>query len=162
MSIQIEQSPLPSRHSVRSLIEALVGRDVKFRDALPLPIRDSNLLAVYVTDRMTVSAVAVVDLEAAARMGAALGMLPKAGVDDMIAEGGLTQLVRDNCYEVLNVMASVFNVPDAPHVRLHEFYGPGGSAPADVLSLSQVMGSRDDVAMSIAGYGDGRMSIITR
>src|SRR3954466_6162177 len=162
MNIQIEQSPLPSRHSVRSLIEDLVGRDVKFRDAPALPVRDSNLLAAYVTDRLTVAAVAVVDLEAAARMGAALGRLPKGGVDEMIAEGGLTQLVRGNCYEVLNVLASVFNVPDAPHVRLHAFYGPGGSAPADVLSLSQVMGSRDDVAMSIAGYGDGRMSIVTR
>jgi hypothetical protein len=111
---------------------------------------------------MTMSAVVVLDLPGAARLGGALGMLPKGGVDDAIAEKSLPGLIRDNAYEVLNVFAAVFNIEDAPHVRLYELYGPDGNVPRDVLALSQVMGSRLDLRLAIAGYGEARLSIITR
>ena len=58
------------------------------------------------------------------------------GVDDAIDEQDLYPLLRDNCYEVLNVLAAVFNVAGAPHVRLYEMYGPNGSVPGDVAALA--------------------------
>jgi hypothetical protein len=162
MSSVVDQSPLPTRHAVRSLIEGLVGRDVELKDTDPVSNATTNLVAAYVTDQMAVSAVAVLDLAGAARLGGALGLLPKGGVDDAIAEKSLSGLMRDNAYEVMNVLAAVFNVEGAPHVRLFELYGPDGSVPGDVLALSQVLGSRLDVVLSLAGYGDARLSIITR
>jgi hypothetical protein len=162
MNDVIEQSPLPSRHMVRTLVEDLIGRDVQLRDANPIPAKNTNLVAVYVTDRLTVSAVAVVDLEAAARFGGALGMLPKGSVEESLAARGLTTLIRENAYEVLNVLSAAFNIEGAPHVRLYQLYGPDGSVPADVTALSQVIGSRLDVEITVAGYGNGRLSIITR
>jgi hypothetical protein len=162
MSSVVEQSPLPTRHAVRSLVEGLVGRDVDLKDCDPISNATTNLVAAYVTDKMTVSAVAVLDLAGAARLGGALGMLPKGGVDDAIAEKSLPGLMRDNAYEVLNVLSAVFNVDEAPHVRLYELYGPEGAVPGDVLALSQVIGSRMDMVLTIAGYGDVRLSIITR
>lgn len=162
MSSVVEQSPLPTRHAVRSLVEGLVGRDVDLQDTDPISNAGTNLIAAYVTDRMAVSAVAVLDLAGAARLGGALGLLPRGGVDDAIAEKSLPGLMRDNAYEVLNVLAAVFNVEGAPHVRLHELYGPDGAVPGDLLGLSQVIGSRMDLVLSIAGYGDVRLSIVTR
>jgi hypothetical protein len=162
MSTTLEQTPLPSRHAIRSLIEGLVGRDVDLKDCGPIDGRITNLVAAYITDKLQVSVVIVVDIECAVRLGGALGMLPKGGVDDAIQEGEVSGLLRDNAYEVLNVLSAVFNVEDAPHVRLYELYGPGGGVPSDVLALSQVMGSRLDLELTIAGYGPGRMSIIAR
>ena|SRR5450755_3223898 len=162
MNAVIDTSPLPNRHAIRTLIEGLVGRDVDLKDCDPLPVKTTNVIAVYVTDKLTVAALVAVDLEGAARLGGALGMLPRGGVDDLIAERDLTGMVRDNVYEVLNVLAAVFNVENAPHVRLYEVYGPNGSVPADVMSLSQAIGSRMDIKATIAGYGDARVSIITR
>jgi hypothetical protein len=162
MSTVLESSPLPSRYAVRTLVEGLVGRDVELKDCSPVSTRPTNLIGVYVTDKLTVSAVAVMDIEGGARLGGALGMLPKPGVDDAIAEGTLSDLLRDNTYEVLNVLAAVFNVEDAPHVRLYQMYGPGGSVPPDVLALSQMMGNRLDVSLDIAGYGPGRLSVVIR
>jgi hypothetical protein len=162
MTEVLDKSPLPTRHAVRSLIEGLIGRDVDIKDGQPVTPKTTNLLAVYVNDKMAVSAVAVLDLEGGARLGGALGMLPKGGVDDAIAERQLPGLLRDNAYEVLNVLAAIFNVENAPHVRLYEMYGPDGSVPNDVLSLSQVMGSRLDLVLVLAGYGDARLSIVTR
>jgi hypothetical protein len=162
VSTTIESSPLPGRAAVRSLVEDLVGRPVELGDAEPVPNRPSNVVAVYVTDQLTMTAVAVVDLPGAARIGGALGMLPRGGVDDAIDEGGLSGMLRDNCYEVLNVLSATFNVPGAPHVRLYEMYGPNASLPSDVAALATVLGNRLDVVLTIAGYGDAHLSVVVR
>ena len=74
----------------------------------------------------------------------------------------MTEMVSDCCYEVLNVMASVFNVADAPHVRLYQMYGPQENVPGDLSALAATVGSRLDVRLNIGGYGDGLLSIIVR
>ncbi len=156
-------SPLPSRHAVRSLLEGLVGRDVDIKDAPgPVPPKDTNLVAIYVNDHLATMAVIVVNLEAAARLGGALAMLPKGGVDDAIAERDLYPALRDNAYEVLNVLAAVFNVPEAPHVRLFEMLGPNVAVPGDIAQISAMIGSRMDVQLNIAGYGPGLLSVVCR
>jgi hypothetical protein len=162
MNMQLQQSPLPSRHAVRSLIEDLIGRAVEINDSDPLSVKPTNIVAVYVDDRTSMTAVVVVDLACGARLGGALGLLPAGGVEDAIDEKDLYPLLRDNCYEVLNVLAAVFNVQGAPHVRLYEMYGPGDSLPGDVSSLAYAVGGRMDVVLSIAGYGDGSLSVIVK
>jgi hypothetical protein len=160
MSTTVDSSPLPSRAAVRSLVEDLVGRPVELTDAGPVPSAPSNVLAVYVSDQLTMTAVAVVDLAGAARLGGALGMLPPGGVDDAVEEGELSGMLLDNCYEVLNVLSAAFNVAGAPHVRLYEMYGPNASLPSDAATLAQVLGNRLDVVLSIAGYGDVHLSVV--
>jgi hypothetical protein len=162
MSTVTEHSPLPSRHSVRVLIEDLIGRDIELRDTQPVGPRTTNVIAVYVTDKLATAAIAVVTLEAAARLGGALGMVPRGGVEDAIAGRDLPNLIRDCTYEVLNVLSSVFNVAGAPHVRLYEMYGPNGVVPGDVAAMVGMIGQRMDVALKIAGYGDGSLSLIVR
>jgi len=160
--MQTYQSPLPSRAAVRSLIEDLVGRRVDINDSDPLPRKATNVVAVYVDDRTSMMAVVVVDLACAARLGGALGLLPSAGVDDAIDEKDFYDLLRDNCYEVLNVLAAVFNVAGAPHVRLYEMYGPDDALPGDVAGLAYAVGGRMDVVLSISGYGEGHLSVVIK
>jgi hypothetical protein len=162
MSTILEPSPLPSRAAVRGLVEDLVGRPVDLKDGNPVPSSPTNVVAVYVTDALGIAATIVVDLAGAARIGGALGMLPRGGVDDAIDEKDVSGMLRDNCYEVLNVLASVFNTPGAPHVRLYEMYGPHASLPGDVAALTTRAGDRLDVVLSIAGYGDAAVSVVVR
>jgi len=162
VNTMMEVTPLPSRHAVRSLLEDLVGRSVELRDAGPIPAKATNVFAVYVNNKVSTAAVIVVNLELAARLGGALGMLPKGGVDDAIDERDLYPMMRDCCYEVLNVLASVFNGVNAQHVRLYEMYGPSGHVPGDVQKFASMPGNRVDIRLSVAGYGDGLMSVIVR
>ena len=155
-------SPLPPRQAVRNVVEGLVGRDVELGDGDPVPASGTAVTAVYVTDRLAVSALVVIDLAGAARLGGALGMVPKGGVDDAIDGRSLPDTLKDNLHEVLNVLASVFNVPDAPHVRLYQMFGPGETPPSDVQALGAVLGTREDVTMDIAGYGRGNLSVVVR
>jgi hypothetical protein len=160
MSTTVDSSPLPGRAAVRSLVEDLLGRPVELADAGPVPTKPSNVVAVYVTDQLAMTAVAVVDLAGAARIGGALGMVPRGGVDDAVDEDELPGMLRENCYEVLNVLSAAFNVPGAPHVRLYEMYGPNVSLPSDVAARAQALGDRLDVVLSIAGYGDAHLSVV--
>lgn len=162
MSVMTESSPLPSRHAVRSLLEGLTGRDIDIKDGKPIPPNANNTIAVFVTDKLATAAVAVVDLAGAARLGGSLGMLPKGGVDDAIDTKDLYSPIKENCYEVLNVLSAVFNVAGAPHVKLYQMYGPGEAVPSDIAQLAAMLGSRMDVAFTIAGYGDGQLSLVVR
>jgi hypothetical protein len=45
-------------------------------------------------------------------------------------------------------------------VRLYEMYGPDAPLPADVAALTARAGERLDVVLSIAGYGDVRVSVV--
>jgi len=162
VTIRLEQSPLPNRHAVRNTIQDLIGRDVDLADGVPPPSKSSNVVAVYVTDLLVAAAVAVIDLECACRLGGCLGMVPKAVVEEAIAARELPSTMHDNCYEVLNVLAAVFNLKDAPHVRLYQMYGPNVALPADIAKLGAMLGSRMDVELKIAGYGAGMLSIVVR
>jgi hypothetical protein len=162
MSIMTESSSLPSRHAVRTLLEGLIGRDIAIADGRPVPPKTTNIVAVYVTDRLATSALAVVNIEGAARLGGALAMVPRGGVEDEIESRRLSDPLRDNCYEVLNVLASVFNAPNVPHLRLYEMYGPNQVIPGDVAALSATVGRRMDVAFAVSGYGPGMLSLLVR
>lgn len=158
----VDSSPIPTRMAVRNLIGDLLGRDVDIRDSEPISSKVTNVTGVYVTDRLATSAIAVLDFEGAARLGGALGMLPRGGVEDAIAERQLSSMLRDNTYEVLNVLASAFNIGNAPHVRLYQMYGPGGGVPTDVASMGASVLGRMDVTLQISGYGSGKLSIVVR
>ncbi len=162
MSISLDQSPIPNRHSVRNTIQDLIGRDVDLSDANPPGPKSTNVVAVYVTDKLATSAISIVDLECAARLGGSLGMIPRMVVDEAIKARELPTTLEENCYEVLNVLAAVFNVPNAPHVRLYQMYGPNAALPPDIVALGVMLGSRMDVELKIAGYGTGLLSIIVR
>ncbi|MBT0771387.1 hypothetical protein KIH74_20790 [Kineosporia sp. J2-2] len=162
MSVTTDQSPLPSRHSVRNTIEGMVGRDVDLSDGVPPAAKSTNVVAVYVTDQLKTSALVVVDLECAARLGGSLGMIPRGAVDDAIKARELPKDLEENCYEVLNVMASIFNLPNHPHVRLYEMYAPNSAIPADIAQLAATVGNRMDVKLKIAGYGEGALAIVIK
>jgi hypothetical protein len=162
MSALIEESPLPSRHTVRTLIEDLVNRPVDLYDADIIPARPTNVVAVYVTDRLKTSAVIVVDVAGAARLGGALGMLPKPVVEESIALQTLDEMLEDCCYEVLNVLASAFNTPEAPHVRLYQMYRPEENLTPDLAQLASAPGGRLDTRLVIGGYGEALVSVVVR
>ena len=153
---------LPSRFSVRSVIERLVERDVTLADATPVPAKTTNVVAVYVDDKLATAALVVMDLECAARLGGASGTLTRGTVEDAISGRALSPLMRDKCHRLLDDLSAAFVTRGPSRVRLYEMYGPRAAVPADVAALTGTAGPRMDVALRITGYGAGLMSIIVR
>jgi hypothetical protein len=119
-----------------------------------------GVVAVYVDDRLAMQAVALFDIPFAAAAGAALAMLPVAVVDIATDSQALNDALAENVAEIMNVMTPLLAGPDSPHVRLHKVYQPDARLPVDIAVLASTLGRRVDLELSVAGYGNGELSIV--
>lgn len=156
------QVHLPSLMQFRELLSELLNRDVHVRPSGPLVPSRTNpcSVALYVDDRIRPRAVAVADLAFSAFAGAAIGLLPAVGAVDSLEAGELSDTLAENLYEVLNIASSMFNVPDASHLKLHVLHPIGVPCPPDALSLACTLGRREDLEAEITGYGRGHLSVV--
>lgn len=154
---------LPSPKDVRDMLEELLGKDITVGDGPPPSAAEVQkaAVAVYVDDTNQVAGVGGMDLPLASWVGAAIGLIPKGGAEACIEDGELSKLVGENVREVTNVMAALLNREGAPHLRLEKesCYLPGTPAPADVQARLVALGARLDLAVTVAGYGSGKLWI---
>ncbi len=153
---------LPGPKEIKDLLDGLLDKDVTLAPTSPLAPSPANpvSVAVYVDDSLQVRALIACDLALSAYAGAALGLVPPNVAAEEIASGTVSENLRENLYEVLNIAASLFNVPDAPHVRLHGLHPAGEPTPPAVLAQCLTLGRREDLAVAIGGYGSGQLSVV--
>lgn len=153
---------LPIAKEVRDLLTDLLGKDVTLQPGPPFAVTASTpaSIAVYVDDSLQIRAVITCDLKLSAYVAAALALMPLAGAEAVIELGIIDESMRENLYEILNIAASLFNVPDSPHVRLYDLHSAGVALPPDIRARTQTLGRREDLTVDIAGYGSGRLSIV--
>jgi hypothetical protein len=153
---------LPASKDVREILEGLVGRPVTVSPGGPVtPTGDKPVsVAVYVDPNMAVNALCLMDLGASAYTGGALALLPAGGCQDAVEEDGeLTPLLVEALHEVVNVISALFNVPGAPHSKLHKLYAPGEDLPGDIVGMLAAF-NRLDLVVEVQGYGKGGLSLV--
>ena len=153
---------LPAAKDVKDMLSGLVGKPVAVNPGPPVtPTEKSPVsVAVYVDPGMAINAVCVMDLPASAYTAGALALLPPGGCQDAVEEDGeLTSLLAEALHEVVNVLSALFNIPGAPHSKLHKLYVPGEDLPGDVAGLLANF-NRIDLALEVPGYGKGGLSLV--
>lgn len=157
---------LPTPKAVRDLFTGIVGRDVDLAvdgEAITPATEPGVLVGEYLSDVYGAKALIAFDLPLAAYLGGALALVPPGGAQLAVDEGFLPDSLLDNAYEVLNIAASLFNVGDAPHLRLDPVYDTvRGPLPAPIASWLRGYVPRLDAAVSVKGYGSGRLSILLK
>jgi hypothetical protein len=158
----MSETPLPNPKDVRDMLVDLLGRDVSVNVTDPMELTPDRpaCFAVYVDNRVQTVVIIVADLSLAAYTGAAIGLIPAGGASDAIKERSLPKMLSENFAEVLSVGVGLFNVEGAPHLKLYATYGPDDSPPTDVLANAKVLGKRLDLAVNVAGYGSGHLSVV--
>jgi len=154
---------VPTLKAVRDLLGDLTGKEIEVASgAEPVGVGGSSgsVVGLYVDAELKSRALIAFDLPLAAYSGAALGLVPPGGAQDAVDAHELPEHLLDNCGEVLNIMASLFNLPRSPHLKLYACYGPTEQLRPDVRELAVRLAPRDDIAVEIARYGKGRMSIV--
>ena len=153
---------LPQPKQVRELLADLLGRDVTLEPSAPFaPGPDTAAsIAVYVDDQLRICALIACDLALSAHAGAAIGLVPPGGAQAAIEDGKLTDTLAENLYEVLNIAASMFNVAGADHLKLHALHPAGPPLDPQLRISALTLGRREDLAVSIGGYGDGLLSVV--
>lgn len=153
---------LPRPKQVKDLLAELLGRDVDLAPAAPFAPGPETAasIAVYVDDTLRISALIAADLPLSAHAGSAIGLVPAAASQAAIEARALTETMAENLYEVLNVAAAMFNVPGATHLRLHELHPAGTALSPQLRARALTLGRREDLEVTIAGYGSGVLSIV--
>ncbi|MFL6107495.1 MAG: hypothetical protein ACJ72L_11070 [Marmoricola sp.] len=158
----VQTSYLPSTKEIRDLLTELLDREIQVSPSAPLAPTPNNpcTVAVYVDDTLQVTSVIAFDLALSAYAGGAIGLVPVTGAQAAVEERVLSATLRENLYEVLNIAASLFNKDGATHVRLYDAHHIGNPLPGDVLVKALTLGRREDLAIDVAGYGSGRLSVV--
>ncbi|HEY4631337.1 MAG TPA: hypothetical protein VIG96_08560 [Blastococcus sp.] len=153
---------LPAAKDVRDLLSGLVGRSVTVSPGAPVtPAPDRPVaVAVYVAPDMSVNALCLMDLGAAAYTGGALALLPPGGCQDAVEEDGeLSGMQVEALHEVVNVLSALLNTPGAPHSKLHKLYAPGEDVAGDLVGMLAGF-NRIDLTVEVQGYGKGALSVV--
>ena len=153
---------LPAAKNLRDMLTGLVGKPVTVSPGAPVtPTPKAPVsVAVYVDPYMNVNALCVMDLAASAYTGGALALLPPGGCQDAVEEDGeLSGMMTEALHEVVNVLSALFNVPGAPHSKLHRLYAPGEELPGDIAGMLAAF-NRIDLAVEVQGYGKGGISLV--
>ncbi len=151
---------LPTARSVKELYDGLLGRPVVVASAVPWTAVDlaGAVAGIYVNDWLRTAAVAGFDLELAARLGAAIGLVPASHAEACVAHGSLSTMLLENVAEVFNVMAVLLCDQELEHVRMLETMlvdQPGHQETAGHLLSPR---RRLDLAVDVPGYGTGRLA----
>ena len=155
--------PVPHLKAVRDLLGDLTGRDIEVAsgaDPVGVGGDSGSVVGLYVDAELRSRAVVVFDLALAAYTGAALGLVPVATAQEAVAAHELPETLLENCTEVLNIMASLFNLPKAPHLKLYATSSGADQLRPDVRELAVRTAPRDDITVEIGRYGTGRMSVV--
>ena len=153
---------LPAPKEIRDLLMDLLGREITMEPCPPLaptPSRPATI-AVYVDDSLVVSALCMVDLPFSAHAGASIGLVPVGAAEDAIEARALDANLQGNLYEVLNIVASLFNVGEARHLRLYAVHHIAAPLPMDIQARALTLGRREDMDIEISGYGAGKLAIV--
>lgn len=155
--------PVPDPVRVRDVFAGLAGRQVQVGPAAPvLPGHEVAVVAAYLRDDGAIGAVLACELELAAGVAAALGVLPVATARACLTAGCLSDELADNFREVANVLSSGFNdTPGTPHVRLDGVHGPDEPLDHELGRVLRYVMRRLDLRIDIAGYGGGRLSVVS-
>ena len=155
---------MPNAKDVRDLLTDLVGREVEVRtgaDKADTGAPGGAMVGTYVDVNRNLRALVVLDLSAAAFLGTSIALIPAGGAEAALEDGVLPESLGANSAEVLNIMASLFNVDEAPHLRLDRWYAPGALLPPAVAQWVTAWVDRLDLAIDIKGYGPGLLSVVS-
>jgi len=151
---------LPTPEAVASLLSDLIGRRATAKKGTAFAAPAACAIATYVEASGGVAFIAFADVAFVAGVGAALAMIPCGVVQESISAGKPSEVLVENAYEVLNIMASLFNdgTVGEHHVKIKRLT----VAPhlPEKLKFLRLPDGRLDLAISLPGYPDGKLTIV--
>lgn len=152
---------MPIPEEVRDFLGDLLGKPVGVSKAsIKLDFTEESdnwVTGLYVDDHDRLIGACISDISLAATAGAALAMMPASVAKEASDAGKLDENLRDNFYEVVNILSRLLNGPSVPHLRLTDLVD---GVPDDVIALIDKAKGRKNYDVTVVGYAGGRMGLI--
>ena len=155
--------PFPNDAQLQEMLGMLFGNDLKINpgDPVATDADSKSIVAIFVNADGSPATACFCDLPFAAYSGAALSMIPKGGAEDAAKSGELSEMMRGNLNEIMNICSRLFITNDTPHVKLETLYDKAGELPENARAMVDAAAGRSDFRVTIPGYGEGRMSFLS-
>lgn len=151
---------MPIPEDVRDFLGDLLGKSVSVskRSVAPFDLEDKvYVTGLYVNDKDKLIGACVSDIKLAANAGAALALIPDVVAKEAIAAGKLEDGLRENFYEVANIVSALLNGPSVPHLRLTELVD---GVPDEVIELAATAAGHKHYDITIMDYDGGMMALV--
>ncbi|MEM6638394.1 MAG: hypothetical protein AAF610_00690 [Pseudomonadota bacterium] len=143
---------LPNESSLNAMVAMIIDEDAESEQhEAPEDIKASHV-GVFQDAAGAVVAQCACDFELAASVGCALSMIPPNTASDMAKSGDLTDMARQNLYEVMNMFSSLFMDDNSDHLKLVEV--------VEAASAEEMGGDTKTVTFTLNGgkYAGGKLS----
>jgi two-component system, chemotaxis family, chemotaxis protein CheY len=146
---------------VAQLLKSMLRPDVRVVAAPPmkLPPDATHFIAEYTIDHASVVACVISDLSFAARVGAALTLLPASAANEALSAHQLTAILWENFQEVLNVASRLFDSSSGGQVTLKKLYHQDEKPGPELLAALAKPALRLDASVTVDNYGEGKLTI---
>jgi hypothetical protein len=147
---------------VRTLLSDLLARQVDVTAAAPWsPDQgEPSTFALYADDALRIRSAVVADLAFSAYAASAIALLPVHHARSAIMARRLSEELRENLDEVLDICAGPQNGECVPRTTLYQVHHAGEPVSRRVAVFGAVLGRRLDLTVCISGYGRGRLSFV--
>ena len=116
------------------------------------------VLATYKSGDGKSVVVCVSDMPLATAAGATLTIIPPAVAQESARAGRLDETLSENLHEVFNLISSLFNHPNHPHLVLSEVVMRATALSSVLEAPMRTPRERADFEISISGYSSGKFS----
>jgi hypothetical protein len=152
---------LPNDIETLGVLSMLYGDDIKVaKDEGALAIDDSKLYGLYVDSEGKPVGVCLCDTSFAAYAGAALSMLPPGGAEDAADSGEISDTMKENVYEVMNICSRLLMSDDTPHLKLENMYNDVAELSEEAVDMIKTAEGSSHFDIDIPNYGKGRLSLV--
>jgi hypothetical protein len=151
---------LPEAPHLRAYFEMLFGEGVHVR-AGERESPDASWYGVFRDDAGTAVAVCLCDIDFGAYAGAALSMLMPNDARAAVRNGAISEVMRANLHEIMNILSSLLMNDHTPHLRLREMSTPD-DVDATVRDIVSAPSRRIAFRIDIPRYGRGRLALVLK
>ncbi len=153
--------PLPDTQKILQILGTLFdGLVVKPGGPFDQTLNGGAWFGVFVSDNGDPAALCGADANLAVSFGAAFSMLPVAVVKDAAKTRQLTDVMKDNVREIMNICTRLMMDDASPHLRLDQLYA-AHSLPGPAAALLQAPRGRREFQLQLPKYGGGVMTLLS-
>lgn len=152
--------PMPNEKKVLGILENLFDGIVVAPGKSFELVEAKSMVGVYVNDGGQPVAACATDLALSAVAGSALSMLPTPVCKEAVTSGTLTDSMKENLKEIMNIFSRLLMDDFSAHLKLSSMHPARGLPRPAAMMLLEVR-NRAHFKITVPRYGSGYLSVMS-
>lgn len=143
----------PDPAAISKLLGIIFGEDIVVSENSSADLSNKHI-ATFIDREDELVALCACDKPCVGYSGGALSMIPVGAVEDMLADGEISEALQGNFYEVMNICSKLMMSDSSDHLRLDKTMTDDAISD-DIVALSESASTHVGFTLDIPQYGKG-------